>query len=614
MFTRGGDFPLPHSRGSSPPTSPPSSVAPQSEDDEFTSFLIRRAAKQLGVEYSKQQRGSSGAPPAPGGMPVFTQAMSQAQRQEANYGVVVGALSHLGEERQLVGSAIRAADVPRNSAPASPSASSLPFPGPETSALYAQHTSRELETMLSIRQRALGDDHDGVMVLLDAIGDAHAVKVSSSVPSQANLAAANAEQYYERACQALAVKLTSVESDFNLTSHRLANAGLQHTEALLRARSHPQAHANSHVSASNRLEGLKRQRIDYLARTSAILGKRAALALRLRKYSLSRHLFAQAAMIAEQEEQWEQQGGWDGTAAGQHVAAGADDDRHPAGEVLTTAERIRRQLSAAAANPSSSAYYHQQRTMIPALTPEEAAGVAQLLTDVSRSVEHHALADRQRAQIARLEVLGTAAPGDLSHAAENTAQAASTAWDARAKLADYLSRFIVTSHKTRKEAQVMTDPTLAEPPRPVGDAVSDAVLELAPSVAGRSFTPIPAPLLSAEELERLRAPALLHSVGELATLMANVKESSTRSEAAASAAPRRTNASSSSAPSMAMSPRAQESQRKIDHLRSAIAQVLTHQGGGRSAGNDTRPLSSQEMTEREVARLLVESGAVQLAP
>ena len=49
-------FSVPNAGQGSPPTSPPSSVAPNS-DDEFTSNLLQRAARKLGVSYTPRQSG-----------------------------------------------------------------------------------------------------------------------------------------------------------------------------------------------------------------------------------------------------------------------------------------------------------------------------------------------------------------------------------------------------------------------------------------------------------------------------------------------------------------------------------------------------------------------------
>lgn len=114
----------------SPPTSPPTSVAPQS-DDEFTSLVMRRAAQRLGVRFEPQHNRSY-VQTAPGG-------------------------THEENDRSLLLAMAQTMD--------------LPFPGPQTWALYGKCTADELSRMIQVRKRALGDQHVSLAPLFDTLGD-----------------------------------------------------------------------------------------------------------------------------------------------------------------------------------------------------------------------------------------------------------------------------------------------------------------------------------------------------------------------------------------------------------------------------------------------------------
>lgn len=126
----------------SPPTSPPSSVAPASED-EFTTFLLRRAARQLGVDY--------------------TPASSSGYRAVAVRGVSSSPTGRRGGvlanyESAAAGDASSMAAAPATAAAAPP-------------LVAAGASVGDIQHMIAIRSKALGDKHPSVALLFIALGD-----------------------------------------------------------------------------------------------------------------------------------------------------------------------------------------------------------------------------------------------------------------------------------------------------------------------------------------------------------------------------------------------------------------------------------------------------------
>ena len=147
--TPGGDT------DTSPPTSPPSSAAPFS-DDEFTTLVLRRAASRLGVEYSPGRwRGhvtgaSASNPSGHGGH---------------------RSVSQPPVPPSLLRSPAQMPDRDRATLLAMSRTQQLPPPGPQTWALYGDCTVEDIATMIDIRQRALGASHASLVPLYDTMGD-----------------------------------------------------------------------------------------------------------------------------------------------------------------------------------------------------------------------------------------------------------------------------------------------------------------------------------------------------------------------------------------------------------------------------------------------------------
>ena len=140
----------PMTEDTSPPTSPPSSVAPQSED-EFTALILRRAAARLGVEYSPgrsrhlhhatmHHRSASQAPPVASLAPQMLSPVAASDRDRATL-LAMARTQH------------------------------LPASGPQSWALYGECTVDDLHAMIKIRERALGPSHRSLATLQDALGD-----------------------------------------------------------------------------------------------------------------------------------------------------------------------------------------------------------------------------------------------------------------------------------------------------------------------------------------------------------------------------------------------------------------------------------------------------------
>lgn len=196
-----------HNRGAndSPPTSPPSSEAPPPSDEEFTQFVIRRAAQRLGVDYQPERRISPNRRQPSVSVPRSNTSIGAAP-PPPSHGAAhpIDALRAHHWQNQISADELAAAP-PRQKFPTTlKNARGIavterrlqdpPPPGLYRFAQFMDCRREEIGRMIELREQSLGESHNSVPPLYDVLGDMMIFTDNDT---------AQAERYYSIALQRL---------------------------------------------------------------------------------------------------------------------------------------------------------------------------------------------------------------------------------------------------------------------------------------------------------------------------------------------------------------------------------------------------------------------------
>jgi hypothetical protein len=258
------------STNESPPTSPPRSEAPPPSDDEFTNFVLRRAAKQLGVDFVpgqfSTQNSRNNSPRGAGGKQNSAKDFSVDEKNPFSYHhqgtTSTNNNNHHRHPSPTSGAAhpidtLKAhhwrdqitvddvADIPVPRFPSTLKAARriatvekrLQEPPPSGLQRFGQFidcSPEEIARMISLRETSLGETHASVPPLYDVLGDMLLFEGES----------AQAERYYTTCLQRLELRSTQMQQQEKEDLERLAKGNNAVSRASKLSRFHPSNKSN----------------------------------------------------------------------------------------------------------------------------------------------------------------------------------------------------------------------------------------------------------------------------------------------------------------------------------------------------------------------------------